>query len=33
MFIGEAIFGVAGLVAAPLYYAYVKRELLDAGLI
>ena len=33
MFIGEAIFGVAGLVAAPLYYAYTKRELLDAGLI
>jgi predicted PurR-regulated permease PerM len=33
MFIGEAIFGVAGLVAAPLYYAYAKRELLDAGLI
>ena len=33
MFIGEAIFGIAGLVAAPLYYAYAKRELLDAGLI
>jgi predicted PurR-regulated permease PerM len=33
MFIGEAIFGVAGLVAAPLYYAYTKRELLDAGMI
>jgi predicted PurR-regulated permease PerM len=33
MFIGEAVFGVAGLVAAPLYYAYVKRELRDAGLI
>ena len=33
MFIGEAMFGVAGLVAAPLYYAYAKRELLDAGLI
>ena len=33
MFIGEAIFGVSGLVAAPLYYAYAKRELLDAGLI
>lgn len=33
MFIGEAIFGVAGLVAAPLYYAYVKRELHDSGLI
>jgi predicted PurR-regulated permease PerM len=33
MFIGEAIFGVAGLVAAPLYYAYTKRELQDCGLI
>lgn len=33
MFIGEAVFGVAGLVAAPLYYAYAKRELHDAGLI
>ena len=32
-FVGEAIFGVAGLVAAPLYYAYVKRELLEAGLV
>jgi len=33
MFVGEAIFGVAGLVAAPLYYAYAKRELQDAELI
>lgn len=33
MFVGEAIFGVAGLVAAPLYYAYVKRELLEVGLV
>lgn len=33
MFIGEAIFGVAGLVAAPLYYAFAKRELQDSGLI
>ncbi len=33
MFVGEAIFGVAGLVAAPLYYAYVKRELLEEGLV
>jgi predicted PurR-regulated permease PerM len=33
MFIGEAVFGVAGLVAAPLYYAYAKRELHDSGLI
>ena len=33
MFIGEAVFGVAGLVAAPLYYAYTKRELINSGLI
>jgi len=33
MFVGEAIFGVAGLVSAPLYYAYVKRELLEEGLV
>jgi predicted PurR-regulated permease PerM len=29
----EAMFGVPGLVAAPIYYAYLKRELLEAGLI
>jgi predicted PurR-regulated permease PerM len=33
MFVGEAIFGVSGLVAAPLYYAYAKRELVEAGLV
>ena len=33
MFVGESIFGVAGLVAAPLYYSYVKKELHRAGLI
>lgn len=33
MFLGEAVFGLAGLVAAPLYYAYAKRELSDSGLI
>jgi predicted PurR-regulated permease PerM len=33
MFVGESIFGVSGLVAAPLYYAYVKKELARAGLI
>ena len=27
MFIGEAIFGLSGLVAAPLFYAFVKKEL------
>ena len=29
----EAMFGVPGLVAAPIYYAYLKSELLDARLI
>jgi predicted PurR-regulated permease PerM len=29
----EALFGIPGLVAAPIYYAYIKSELLDAGLI
>ena len=29
----EAAFGSAGLIAAPLYYAYIKNELLEAGLI
>lgn len=33
MLVMEAAFGIAGLVAAPIYYAYVKRELSDAGLI
>lgn len=29
----EAIFGLPGLVAAPVFYAYVKQELADCGLI
>lgn len=29
----EALFGIPGLVAAPIYYAYLKRELKAAGLI
>jgi len=33
MFIGESVFGLPGLVAAPLYYAYVKKELQIAGLV
>lgn len=33
MLIMEAAFGVAGVVAAPIYYAYVKRELSDRGLV
>jgi predicted PurR-regulated permease PerM len=31
MFVMEGIFGPAGLVAAPLFYAYVKKELQAAG--
>ena len=31
MFVMEAVFGPAGLVAAPLFYAYVKKELQAAG--
>ena len=33
MFIGEALFGISGLVAAPLFYAFVKAELRTLGLI
>ena len=33
MFVGEAVFGIPGLVAAPLFYAYVKKELRAARLI
>jgi hypothetical protein len=33
MMVLEALFGVPGLVAAPIFYAYVKSELVDAGLI
>jgi predicted PurR-regulated permease PerM len=29
----EAMFGLPGLVAAPIYYAYLKSELVEAGLI
>ena len=29
----EVAFGIAGLIAAPIYYAYIKNELSDAGLI
>jgi len=31
MLLMEAAFGVAGLIAAPIYYAYLKDELLGAG--
>jgi len=27
----EAAFGLPGIVAAPIYYAYLKQELMDAG--
>ena len=33
MLVMEAAFGVAGLIAAPVYYAYLKRELADADLV
>ena len=33
MFMAEAVFGPAGLVAAPLFYAYLKKELKVAGLL
>ena len=33
MFVAEAVFGPAGLVAAPLFYAYLKKELKTAELV
>ncbi len=33
MFVAEAVFGPAGLVAAPLFYAYLKKELHAVGLV
>ena len=33
MMVMEALFGIPGLVAAPIYYAYLKSELLDAKLL
>jgi predicted PurR-regulated permease PerM len=33
MLLMETLFGISGLVAAPIYYAYVKRELAGARLI
>ncbi|MCW8177010.1 AI-2E family transporter [Verminephrobacter aporrectodeae] len=33
MFVAEAVFGPAGLVAAPLFYAYFKKELMAAQLV
>jgi len=33
MLVMEVLFGIAGLIAAPIYYAYLKNELADKGLI
>ena len=33
MLVMEAAFGLPGLVAAPIYYAYLKAELAQRGLI
>ena len=33
MLVMEAAFGLPGVVAAPIYYAYLKRELSDRGLV
>ena len=33
MLLMESAFGLAGLVAAPIYYAYVKKELSDRRLV
>lgn len=33
MLVMEAAFGIAGLIAAPVFYAYVKSELTDRGLV
>lgn len=32
MLVMETVFGIAGLIAAPVYYAYMKRELREVGL-
>jgi hypothetical protein len=29
----EACFGIPGLIAAPIYYAYLKDELAEKGLV
>ncbi|HMK44921.1 MAG TPA: AI-2E family transporter [Dissulfurispiraceae bacterium] len=33
MLVLESIFGMRGLIAAPIYYAYLKTELTDSGLV
>lgn len=33
MLVMESIFGIPGVIAAPVFYAYVKKELSDRGLV
>jgi predicted PurR-regulated permease PerM len=33
MFVMEAAFGIEGVIAAPIYYAYIKSELVERGLV
>jgi predicted PurR-regulated permease PerM len=33
MLVMEVAFGIGGLVLAPIYYAYLKRELSDRNLV
>ena len=33
MLVMETAFGIPGLIAAPIYYAYLKNELADRGLV
>jgi hypothetical protein len=33
MILMEAAFGLAGVIAAPIYYAYIKSELMERGLV
>jgi predicted PurR-regulated permease PerM len=33
MLVMEAAFGIAGVIAAPIYYAYIKNELAEKGLV
>jgi predicted PurR-regulated permease PerM len=33
MLVMESVFGMPGIIAAPVLYAYVKKELADRGLV
>jgi len=33
MLVMEAMFGIPGVIAAPVFYAYVKNELSTAGMV